>query len=82
MPFGFDTIPETDLTVVSSPITQPGFFGDDVLFYHKAVIDLNLHPEGQIFMRIYVKDPQHNPTEIPADGSLPHIKNYFSFIRE
>ncbi len=82
LPFGFDTIPETDLTVVSSPITQEGFFGDDVLYYHKTVIDLTEHPEDQIFMRIYVKDPQHNPVEIPADGSLQYITNYFSFKKE
>lgn len=82
LPFGFDTIPETDLSVVSSPIIQPGFFGDDVQYFHKATIDLTAYPYNQVFIRIYVKDPQHEPTEIPADGSLPHIRNYFSFIRE
>ena len=77
-----DTMPELDLQIVS-PITEEGYFGEQVQFTHKITISLNGYPVGQrIFFRIYVKDPQHDVTEIPQDGSLNHVLSYFSFARE
>lgn len=80
--FDNDTMPELDLQVVS-PITETGFFNDPVQYTHKITFSVSGYvAETQVFFRIYVQDPQHDVTEIPQDGSLPHILSYFSFVRE
>lgn len=77
-----DTMPEFDLNVVS-PITETGFFNEPVQYTHKITYSPTGFVSGtQVFFRIYVKDPEHDVTEIPQDGSLPHILSYFSFVRE
>lgn len=77
-----DTDPEYDL-LVASPITEEGYFSQSVQYTHKITFDPSVYPADKlIFFRVYVKDPQHDVTEIPQDGSLSHIISYFSFIRE
>jgi len=73
---------EQSLTVVGSPKTEDGYFGDPEKYYHKFTLTNpgQYGPVGTIvYFRIYVKDPQHAVTEIPETGSFDYIKEYFAF---
>lgn len=78
----FSGSPEEDLTVVSTPTVETDFFGENADYYHKYTVQDPSGfggPETVVYFRIYVKDPQHDVTEIPEDGSFNYIKSYFSF---
>ncbi len=78
----FDTAPEESLQVSGSPLTEDDYFGEPAPYYHKITIQNTAQygPSGTVvYFRIYVKDPQHDVTEIPENGSFDYIKKYFSF---
>jgi len=77
----FDNALEKDLTI-ESPITEIGYFGEPVQYFHKVSLDVTSYGAGErVFMRVYVKDPAlSNITEIPGSGSNTYIKEYFSFL--
>lgn len=78
----FSAAQERDLTIVSSPVVEEGYEGGPVEYYHKITInpfDFGI-PGNNIFMRIYVKDPQNAITEIPAVYSENAFKTYFTLV--
>ena len=81
----FSALPEFPMTVAGSPVTEDGYFGAPVSYYHKFTIPNpgSFGPVGTVvFFRTYVQDPQHDVTEIPENGSFNYIKDYFSFELE
>lgn len=79
----FDSIPEENLTVMPSPITEDGYFGDPVDFYHKITVNVgNYTPDETIFMRVRIQDNGPDILEMPNQGSATWIKDYVSFIIE
>ena len=78
---GFSDAPELPLDVLSTPLSETGYYGNTVNFTHKVTI--NPHDFAvlgeTVFFRVYVKDVQNPVTEIPADGGALYIKTYFSF---
>lgn len=78
----FSLASEESMNIIGSPKTENGYFGDPVNHYHKYTLSnpSSFGPVGTVvFFRIYVKDPQHDITEIPEDGSFNYIKEYFAF---
>ncbi len=73
---------EENLQIVSSPITASGYDGSAVSYYHK--ININPYdygiPGNNIFIRIYVQDPQNDVTEIPSKYSEDIFKTYFTLV--
>jgi hypothetical protein len=66
---------------ISGPITEDGYFGDPVKYHHKYTLPNPSSFGGigtQVYFRVYVKDPQHDVTEIPQGGSFNYVKEYFS----
>ncbi|MCB9235653.1 MAG: hypothetical protein H6581_28665 [Bacteroidia bacterium] len=73
----FSNLPENDLTFVTTPITEKGYFGTQVQYYHKVSFNVNSFAEGAIiFIRAYVEDATGHITEIPNLGSPDYIKEY------
>ena len=73
-----------NLTYQANGITYEDFFGNLVTYNYKVSVDIdNLGGgfDGRLFFRVYVKDPQHDATEIPTYGSADHIKLYFSLVK-
>jgi len=72
---------EFDLEVLSMPILQEGYWGEEEAFYHKIEINPKdfIATTGQVYFRIYISDDSHPLTEIPSNGSTEKIKEYFSF---
>ncbi len=80
----FTTAQERSLQIVSSPEQADGYEGTQVNYYHKITInpyDFGI-PGNNIFMRIYVKDPQNDITEIPSKYSENVFKAYFTLVLE
>jgi hypothetical protein len=81
----FTGLPEVAMVVSGSPMVEDGYFGVPVSYYHHFVINNpgSYGPVGTVvFFRTYVKDPQHDVTEIPENGSFNYIKAYFSYELE
>jgi hypothetical protein len=60
---------EEALTVVSTPMQEEDYFGENAEYYHKFTVQNPSQYGGVgtvVFFRIYVKDPQHDVTEIPG----------------
>ena len=60
------------------------FFGNMVTYNYKVNVDIdNLGGgfDGRLFFRLYIKDPQHEVTEVPTYGGASHIKLYFSLVK-
>ena len=77
--YDFSNSPEMALQVGSS-ITEDGYFGDPVTYYHSLTKNLSEYSSGTtVFVRIYVQDEHNDVTEIPSDGSLDYILDYFAF---
>lgn len=77
----FNGAAQQSLSVTASPITEDGYFGDPVSYYHHYTLAQpgSFGSSGTlVFFRVWVKDPQHAPTEIPEQGSFDYIKAYFS----
>lgn len=76
----FSNALEKDLSI-EPPITEDGYFGEPVSYYHKVTLDVSAYQaDERVFMRVYVKDPSLTEiTEIPGSGSQNYIKEYFSF---
>lgn len=78
---GFDAVTEENLQIAGAPEVENGYFGYPVDYYHRYTLT-NLSSFGPVgtvvYFRIYVKDPQHDVTEIPEDGSYDYIKEYFA----
>nr|MDQ3071777.1 hypothetical protein [Bacteroidota bacterium] len=70
------------LVVETSPKNHPGFDGKMYPFFHHITINTAQWSPGTIvYMRIYVKDPDHaQATEIPSGSSQFPLLTYFSFI--
>lgn len=78
----FSLSPENNLNIAGTPITEDGYFGDPVQYYHNYIVanPVTFGPPGTVvYFRVYVQDPQHDVTEIPELGSFNYIKDYFSF---
>lgn len=77
----FSQSPEYSLNVVGSPQTEDGYFDLPVQYYHRYTLN-NPGQYGsvgtKIYFRVYVKDPQHEVTELPETGSFNYIKEYFA----
>lgn len=78
----FATSTEENLSVVGTPITAPGYFGDPVTYYHRITIDPSAYANmGEYaYFRATVQDNSNDPTEIPNQGSFQYIKEYFAFL--
>ncbi len=81
---GLDDFADADarnLELLSSPISENGYYGNTVNFYHK--ITFNPHDYAALgevaYFRVYVQDADNPSTEIPSDGGALYIKNYFSY---
>ena len=60
--------------------TEDGYFDNSISYTHYSSLPLDSFSNiSQIYARVYIKDADNDTTEIPADGSLSHIKTYFSF---
>ncbi len=80
----FTAAEERSLQVLASPLQAEGYGGTQADFYHKITInpyDFGI-PGNNIFMRIYVKDPQNDITEIPSKHSEDAFKTYFTLVLE
>lgn len=77
----FSNALELDIEYVIQPIQAIGLFGEPVNYHFLINLDLTLLPEfnRMMFFRIYIKDPQHEVTELPQAFSENHIKSAFSF---
>ncbi|GIV34734.1 MAG: hypothetical protein KatS3mg031_2269 [Chitinophagales bacterium] len=78
----FTQAAEESLQIVTSPLTAPGYDGTPVPFFHKIQINPYAYgnPGNNIFMRVYVKDPQNAITEIPSKYSEEVFKTYFTLV--
>ena len=80
----FATAQERSLQILSSPLQADGYEGNPVSYYHK--ITMNPYDFGiagnNVFMRVYVKDPQNDITEIPSKYSESIFKAYFTLVLE
>lgn len=76
----FENATELSLEVLSSPLNEVGYYGDNVDYTHK--ISINPHDFtslGEVaYFRVYVKDADNPITEIPSNGGAFYIKTYFS----
>ena len=77
----FSGAQEFDLEILSVPVLQEGYWGEEEAFYHKIEINpKDFDVAGSpVYFRIYVSDNSHPITEIPSNGSAEKIKEYFSF---
>ena len=76
---GFAQAAAEDL-ILAGPVTEKGYFGDDVQFHHKMNKDVSGYQPGTtVFMRMYLVDNSGDTTEIPNDGSASYMKRYFAF---
>lgn len=73
--------PVQNLEVLATPITNKGYYGPQVQYTHKVVINPQQMAalNETVYFRIYVKDNINPVTEIPTDAGVYYIKNYFSF---
>ena len=79
--FDFDLQPLYDLDVVSTPLTETGFYqSTSDLFFHKYTMDVSSYNTGDVvFMKIYVQDDVNDIAEIPSNGSEYQIIKHFTF---
>lgn len=72
--------PQT-LEVLATPVTYQGYYGPQVQYTHKIVINPQQMAklDETVYFRIYVQDNVNPVTEIPTDAGAYYIKNYFSF---
>lgn len=79
----FTSAQERSLQIVS-PIQADSYEGNQVSYHHK--ITINPYDFGiagnNLFLRIYVKDPQNDITEIPSKYSEQVFKTYFTLVLE
>ncbi|MFT5970036.1 MAG: hypothetical protein ACI8ZO_000541 [Flavobacteriales bacterium] len=80
---GFRTATEMDLQITPSAITEEGYFGSNVLYYHHIVINPSIVASTKDdigYFRISVNDTDNGVIEIPTDGSFNYFKEYLSFV--
>ncbi len=80
-PDAFAGKPVQNLEVLATPITYKGYYGPQVQYTHKIVINPQQMAvlNQTVYFRIYVKDNVNPVTEIPTNAGVYYIKNYFSF---
>ena len=80
-PDAFAGKPIQNLEVLATPVTYTGYYGPQVQYTHKIVINPQLMAtlDQTVYFRIYVKDNINPVTEIPTNAGVYYIKNYFSF---
>ncbi|MCB9261993.1 MAG: hypothetical protein H6607_06435 [Flavobacteriales bacterium] len=75
----FDGSNSQNLTYSATPLTAPGYFGDDEKYYHKATISLSNWKSGDVvWIRTQISDGVNN-SELPNDNSLFRAKQYATF---
>jgi hypothetical protein len=69
------------LEILNTPIQDRGYFGSQVLYTHRIVINpQNFASLGQtMFFRVYVQDSSNPVTEIPSNPFAYYFKTFFSF---
>lgn len=69
------------LQISPTAISQPGYFGGNVDYWHGIQIDPSQYGaiNQDVFFRTEVGDGDNPPLEIPGNGSLAYIKSYFSY---
>ena len=79
--FDFDLQPLYDLEVITSPLTETGFYQSTTdTFFHKYTMDVSSYNSGDVvFMKIYVQDDVNDIAEIPSNGSEYQIIKHFTF---
>ena len=79
--FQFNQKPELNLTVVSTPILEAGYYASNqVEYYHNITYDISSLTSGdEMFIKIYVKDDVNEVTEIPNNGSSYQYIKHFTF---
>lgn len=84
-PSEFDSLAlELPLEILGQSERYRGFYGDEVEYTHRVVIDsLNFfnNEVNQWYFRVYVQDDRNPVTEIPTDNGIFYIKSYMSFQR-
>ena len=77
----FENQTEYNLEVMSSPITEAGFYLSTVDdFYHKYTLDMSAYSSGDVvFIKIYLQDDVNDITEIPSNGAEYQIIRHFTF---
>lgn len=80
-PDAFAGKPAQTLEILATPVTYKGYYGPQVQYTHKIVINPQQMAalDETVFFRIYVRDNVNPVTEIPTDAGVYYIKNYFSF---
>ncbi len=80
-PDAFAGKPSQNLEVLVTPVTYEGYYGPQVQYTHKIVINPQQMAalDQTVYFRIYVQDNVNPVTEIPTDAGVYYIKNYFSF---
>ena len=80
-PDAFVGKPIQNLEVLATPVTYTGYYGPQVQYTHKIVINPQQMAtlNQTVYFRIYVKDNVNPVTEIPTNAGVYYIKNYFSF---
>ena len=77
----FNEALEYDLNFSSTPQVEDGYFDNSVNYYYNAYFPIDSFiGYSQVFVRMYVKDAHNDTTEIPSNGSLTYIKDYFSLM--
>jgi hypothetical protein len=74
----FSMAKDTVLQLAASPLQSSGYYTGNYLYFHHIQFDpAVLNASGQyVFLRIRVKDPQHQATELPENGSPVKLKTY------
>lgn len=81
-PNNFDNAPFQNLQLQITPINAPAINGNMAPYYLHYTVNTSQYDSGDlVYMRVYVKDPDHvNYTELPSATSPSYYKTYFAFI--
>lgn len=80
-PDDFAGKPPFNLEILATPVQDKGYFGPQVLYTHRIVINpKDFVSLGQtMFFRVYVQDSSNPVTEIPSNNFAYYFKTFFSF---
>lgn len=77
----FEDTTKQSLQIAAPTKDMEGYLGDVITYNFKATVDVSrFSVNSPVFIRIYVKDPQHATTEIPRAGAAYYIVRYASLI--
>lgn len=70
----FDSIQWVDMNVDNGGVTYVGYYGDDVVSYLRAIVDVSMYPSGEVlWFRSKVSDGE-NEKELPSENSLFNLR--------